>query len=85
MIFDVLNGAVIDDARAVSSQILKASLVDGEIYDKLATKWKINLDALLKKIDNLSGAEIYFLQEFVSKFWEGWNLNLSLDEYIELI
>jgi hypothetical protein len=68
-IVDSLNGSMFEDQFAINHVAFIAHLEDADKFESLGVRWGINIDSLKKKIEKMSPAEIYFLQEEINRFW----------------
>jgi len=76
---DSLNGTLVDGVFRTNVGALVAQCEDSARYDGLDQKWNLNLEALIKKVKSLKGANIEALYTRVEAFWnhpedlEGWS------------
>lgn len=67
---DSMNGTMIDDTFCTNVGALIAHCEDSERYEGTATKWNIDLSALIVKINTLHGANVEALYTRVFEFWD---------------
>lgn len=76
--FDSLNGSLVDGMFRCNAGALVAHCEDAEKYDHTATKYKLDLNVLASKVQQLSGAQIEALYTFVEEFWNDENRDLEV-------
>ncbi|MDZ4059421.1 MAG: hypothetical protein U1D64_05185 [Bacteroidales bacterium] len=67
---DSLNGSITEGMFRCNSGALIYHSQDAEEFDGTATKWNVDLPALIAKIQLLTGAQVDSLYTFVEEFWE---------------
>jgi hypothetical protein len=75
-IADNLNGVMRDPRMMCDARMLVLHLIDGEKYEGVLSKWEISAPskkkgaAFFDKLEALTSAQCYFLQDAVFRFWE---------------
>jgi hypothetical protein len=67
---DSLNGSITEGMFRCNSGALIYHSQDAQEFDGTATKWDVDLPALIAKIQLLTGAQVDSLYTFVEEFWE---------------
>lgn len=67
---DSLNGTMMQDDFRYYPDALIAHNQDAQLYDDMATKWGVDLDALNEKCKHLTAAQVEALYRRIEKFWE---------------
>ena len=84
LIIDVYNGHMINNEMA--GQALYFGIHDGCFYDCLDSKWEIDKEKLLKKIDKLTIYQKACIEIWANGFWYGGNNTekkpLDLDKHV---
>jgi len=65
---DVLNGYIYTPGMSPKSS-LKLNIIDGDIYQKLGDKWEVNVEELVRTIDNISEFEAYIIIKKIKEWW----------------
>ncbi len=74
---DILNGTLIT-TNVYLKNSLKLSILDANLYEQIGLKWNVDVDQLIKKIDELSEFAVYVLMKKVYAWWD--NNNRDIDE-----
>lgn len=69
-LIDSLNGSVTEGMFRCNTGALVFHSKDAEEFEKTATKWDVDLPALVEKIEFLTAAQVEALYTFVEEFWE---------------
>lgn len=81
LIIDAENGTMINTQYWGSQQMMAIHLNDAHNLDGLGTKWGVDIDHLIEKIEEMPKSLFLFFHEQVYRFWnEGEN---SLEEFLE--
>lgn len=72
---DILNG-VITEPR-FRCYTLANDCQDAERFDGTATRWEVDLSALLSKIEKLTGAQVEAIYTYAEEFWNSDNRDLE--------
>lgn len=68
-IYDVLNGTIVyGDSLAVKPSLV-LEIEDGDKYDNLGEKWKVDAKVLAKKVNDLPEFSAYGLIKMAHDFW----------------
>lgn len=70
-LLDQGNGRNFDPVSALKIENLKFNIQDACRLDKLDEKWKVDTGRLLKKMENMTPMQVYFLNDWVDLFWNG--------------
>lgn len=82
LLIDISNATIFSQYELyVNNDVLIAEIKDSCKFNEMDKKWDIDKKILIKKIQKLSPAECYFLQEWASMFWNTKDQNL--DDYIK--
>lgn len=66
---DMLNGSMY--AHKINpTEYLKMQIVDSDIYDSLASKWNVEINPFIKKVNSLSSFQCYMVIKTVSHYWD---------------
>jgi len=65
----VQNGLLLDPKVQANGKMLNAHLEFSETYDRNISGNRAILNELLEKINNLTAAQVYFLQDEIEIFW----------------
>lgn len=76
---DDLNGTMLVPEYQANPSILWAHLEDGNQYEGLFAKWKIDSTAFQERIMALTAAQCFFLQDQIAQFWERGD---ALDDFV---
>lgn len=86
-IIDSFNGTIIDPQYSANKQMLIAHLEDANQYEYIGKRFNIDIQDLLKKVQELTTAQAFFLQEEIYRFWnveEAYgNPNPNLKKFVE--
>lgn len=66
---DMLNGSIYSH-QIHPREYLKVQIVDSDVYNNAGANWKVDVKALVKKIDSLTSHQCYMVIKTVSQFWE---------------
>lgn len=66
---DALNGTLVEGQFRYSPEALIAQMEDAETYEKVCTKWDMDLTILCAKIQSLSPTQIEAIHRRIEKFW----------------
>ena len=69
-IVDNMNGSMISPEFASSADILMSHLRDGNTYEGLFAKWKIDASDFESRIMALTSAQTWVLMDAVRRFWD---------------
>ncbi len=70
---DSFNGTLISDDSGVrySTAALLSHIEDSNTYDKLGSKYKVDVQALMQKCEKLTHSQLDALYCRIARFWEG--------------
>ena len=80
LMIDVMNSTMLSPQLA--GQQLKANVEDGIALDHLDTKWEVDGNSLIAKINDMSVPEIFFLEIWIQGFWVQSD-EIELEDYIK--
>jgi hypothetical protein len=66
---DNLNGTMLQPEYQANKDIYIAHLEDGEKFEYLSDRFKIDFTTLKTKVGGLTAAQIFFLQAEIERFW----------------
>lgn len=75
--FDSLNGSIVDGMFRCNAGALIVHSQDAQEFEGTATKWNVDLQALIEKIKLLTGAQVDALYTFVEEFWNNEERDLE--------
>lgn len=80
-----LNGTLLEENFKPNKSMAIAHLEDFEQFENGVSGQGANFEKLIEKVNKLTAAQIYFLQEEILRFWNVDNLSgeKSLDEFIK--
>lgn len=81
-IIDNLNGHIPDVKFLCTNEMLWWHLSDGEKYEYLFSRWGIDQESFKKKVDALTSAQTFFIQNEILNWWK--LQDKSLDEFVKL-
>jgi len=67
---DNLNGIIMQSVFMINADVFISSLEVGVEYEDLENKWGVDSVKLFEKINMLTAAQVYFLQDEIRRFWE---------------
>jgi len=69
-LIDLYNTQIFDPRYMIRRDVTRQEIEDGEKYEQLAGKWDVDLVEFTGKIEKLSAAQVFFLNEWAKLFWE---------------
>lgn len=82
-IADNLNGTMLVPEYQAIPQMLWIHLQDGNEYEGLFQKWNLNEEEFKAKVGKLTSAQVYFLQDAVSRFWNDDSKRKDLKDLVD--
>ena len=82
-IIDLVNTLIFQPRMAVVQEMIIHEIEDGNRYEELGEKWKVDVGKFVEKIRSLTSAQVYFLVEFCKLFWEKDHGQTDIDEYVQ--
>ena len=76
-----LNGSLSDSQTSCNAKALRYELEDFETLENGISRYNANPEQLLSKIDQLTAAQTYFLQEEIYRWWG--QQTVEMNEFIE--
>lgn len=75
---DTLNGFMQEPKHQANRRMFKMEMEDAEKYNSVSTFHEVpDYDTFLQKLDNLTSAQVYLLQDEIFRFWIDDNRNLD--------
>jgi DNA-binding Xre family transcriptional regulator len=75
---DMLNGSLYV-YRVHPKEYLKIQIIDANAYDGLGSKWGVQVNEFVKKIDSLTTHQAYMVIKIISEFWESISQGKQID------
>ena len=66
---DIQNGLIFEEQFAVNHYAFVAHIEDSDWFDHIGERWQVDVKALIKKVEQMTTCEIFFLQEEIDRFW----------------
>lgn len=66
---DIQNGLIFEEQFAVNHSAFIAQIEDSDWFDHIGERWQVDVKALIKKVEQMTTCEIFFLQEEIDRFW----------------
>ena len=82
LIIDNLNGTLIDAAFKANPSVLAAHIEDGDMYDKLGDKWRVDIVTLCEKVRSLNHLQVFFLNDEILRWWD--KQFCSLEDFVKM-
>ncbi len=76
-----LNGTLQQPEFQSNPVMFAAHLEDGELYESLSKQYGFNFGTLMQKVQKLTSAQVFFLQEEIRLFWD--NDARDMEAFIE--
>jgi len=66
---DSFKWSIFEEQYAIHHNMLIGHIEDSNQFESLGDRWGIDIPALIEKVNSMSIAEIFFLQEEIDRFW----------------
>lgn len=83
-IADNMNGTMLVPAYQANTQMFWMHLQDGNEYEGLFAKWGLVTHVFQAKIEKLTAAQTYFIQDAAARFWEGSTEPKDLQTFVNM-
>lgn len=70
-----------DPALRVNKENLISLIIDSSDWNNLGAKYNISYDDLIWKINNLTSAQVYFLQSEIARYWQMKRLGFTIKDF----